>query len=141
MLRLTAVVLICAVALPAWGGDEGDKEVTYKVGLDAESVAEVAKVLEGYTEGPLGIYYEGAVNRQVIYGRAGLIACELGFVLGVAALAVAPRIRDDETLRGVLFGIGIVLIAGALLLGVMEVLPRYVAPEYYAIRDIISSLR
>lgn len=151
MRTLLAVTVLCALSAVAFGEAE-EREVTYKVGLDAESIAEVAKVLEQYVDGPLAIYYEGAVKvkfwQPIILLTLGLLT----MIVGAISLRISSKEfanwsdwwANNETTEGIIFGvIGLVLAIAATVLLIAGGIyaPQLIAPEYYAIRDIISSIR
>lgn len=138
MLRLTAVVLLCALALPAWAA-EGEKEVTYKVGVDEESLEAFSRLLGS---GPLGKAFYGLVRLKVIQP---ILFLSLALGCGIPAFL---RLRGKPWKYwfehpGELAFPTICLMMGGIvgLTGFLATCPYLIAPHWYAIRDIISSLR
>jgi len=141
MRKLTVAMLlvlagtVCAIAQ--------EQEVTYKVGIDSESIAEAAEVLEKYVDGPLGRYYAAAVRRQVIIGRGEVVVLPIGIIVALVSMvtgakAITEGDGNDADVAMLMLGCAALIVAIGLLVG--DGLPRYATPEFYATRDILQSL-
>jgi len=129
---------VCAIAQ--------EQEVTYKVGIDSESIAEAAEVLEKYVDGPLGRYYAAAVRRQVIIGKGKVVLLSIGMVLCLAfifrvARGIPAEAHDEvDTIDVAIITFGALVVLANLGLLLLDALPRCATPEFYAARDILQSL-
>jgi len=139
MRTLAIAVMLALLAVTCAVAEEEPQAVTYEVGITPEtldgltgSVEELAGILEGYVEGPLAVYYEAAVKRTVVNAWVGMVIGIIIIAVGVVGFIVS-EVNDGTGLA--LFFIA----AGFIVIGIF--VSRAYAPEYYAIRDIISSLR
>lgn len=141
MKRYALVVLAVLSTTMALAGEPQRQETTYKVGIDSQSVDEVAQVLERYVDGPMNVYYEGAVKSAYLQGIGTIIGTLVSLAILVGGLVWLPKTDYTNDLGPVIMvvvgGAGFSLsIAMFLSFG----LTCLYAPEYVAIRSILESL-
>lgn len=142
---VTAAILLTLVASMACA--EEAQEQKYTVGIDADSVDQIAQTLERYADGPLGVYYEGAVRKNKIVPVVQLAGIFVILACGVALLRCAITIAADKNssydAEGPWLVVGTIVVAVTVILWAAwmgEGMPRMISPEYYAIQDILQSL-
>lgn len=144
MKRLAVATVVTLALLAGMACAEDEKtETTYKVGLDAESIGEVAKVLEQYVDGPLAIYYEGAVKVKFAQPLIAAVGLVIGIVVFAWGLKIGIKCEWDPPNEPLFVPIIVIGAVGVIVGGIafLSFCPQLVSPEYYAIRDIIRSLR
>lgn len=141
-MRTLLAVMLFAVAVSVCHAEE-PKQVEYGVSLDTskvnlgQQVDQVAEALKKHMEGPLGMYYQAAVRKNVIVGGVQFWMGIGLFLLGAVGLVLGIGLGDSpDPHPTIILAVGVVL--GPVLFA-CSITP-YFCPEYAAMNDIISNL-
>ncbi len=156
-MRSLLVVMLLVLAVSICHAEETKTEYavsvdTTKINLGGQ-VDQVAEALKKHMEGPMGMYYQAAVARNRVVGIAKVVFNVL--LMGVAVLLGAAAYKfgreADKSLSangdptflvggGVITAIGSIVAAIYSMTGVYSSLGILLAPEYYAMNDILTKL-
>lgn len=150
MRPLLIAVLLIVVVTACHAQEAKTNKTEYAVSVDTtkinlgQQVDGVADALKKHLDGPLGMYYQAAVQRNRVVGGFGLV---VGAILLLAAIGswvviiskgIFTEYPTEHTLALVVLG-GILspFISSMLLVANAE---AFLAPEYVAMRDIMQSI-
>lgn len=141
-MRSLLVVMLLVLAVSLCHAEETKTEYavsvdTTKINLGGQ-VDQVAEALKKHMEGPMGMYYQAAVTRNRVVGRAGIVLGLLLVVIGAVAAIYGPKLEAVE-LGAALFvgGLVSVIVGGIVSFTTFEMA---LCPEYVAMNDILTKL-
>lgn len=155
-MRTLLAVMLFVVAVSLCHAQE-TKKSEYTVSVDTskvnlgQQVDQVAEALKKHLDGPMGMYYQASVRRNIVVGWfdvifglvlvgvAGLL-CRFSWVLSIKAKS-ADCYDDFPPMLGAVFsGVGAIVafIAGIVIITAQVEL--VLAPEYVALGDILAKM-
>ena len=149
MMRTLMVLALAILTVMAVAQDEAKETKRYEVALSTDElvvgVDALADVLKEHLKGPSGQYYEIILAKRKAYGAVGKTA---GVVFAVALLICLMSIifagrvttaRMSDAWVWIATLMGIIAIVFGIVFG--KYFGDIIAPEYYALRDVLRTVR